>query len=280
MSGPEPGEDSDGDRIPDGVEARTGTDPRSPDTDGDGVPDGVEDRDRDGIVDPGESDPRVPGLFPGSAPHIPEPLMFDLVRGLGARRGELEVNTLLVVPVGAVPYWAPEVEWAFADGAAIELELPIHGTKLEAIKFASQLTLPSRRPHSRFTQARFIQGVQTIMEMPLHGPPLELSALYLAGLRVNPILSFGLMVGPRVHIQPEDPVALLHNLSVFADVGERATVGLETNVAVNRSGVELVALPQLHLQLGRRFRIQIGTGVSWASGGNGTVLFVLRPILE
>src|SRR5690606_33047962 len=135
---PEPHSDSDGDQVTDCVERRTGTDPRSSDSDADGVADGREDKNRDGHVDPGETDPRTPGLFPGSAPHIPEPLAFDLVRGLGARKGELEVNVLLEVPVGGVPHWAPEVEWALADGAALELELPIRGTELEAIKFASQ----------------------------------------------------------------------------------------------------------------------------------------------
>ncbi|MFO7561611.1 MAG: hypothetical protein R6X02_03120 [Enhygromyxa sp.] len=272
---PERGVDSDGDRVPDCVERRTGTDPHSPDTDQDGVADGREDANRDGVVDPGESDPRTPGLFPGSAPHIPEPLAFDLVRGLGARKGELEVNTLLIAPVGELPHWAPEVEWAFADGAAIELELPIHGTELEAIKVAGQLTLPSgrRRPS-------FIQGMQAIVETPLHGPPLELSALYLAGYRFSPILSLGWMVGARAQIQPDDPVAFLHNLSVFADADERVTVGLETNLAISPGGVEVLALPQLHLQLGRRFRIQLGVGVSWASGNNGTVVFAFRPILE
>ena len=68
--------DSDGDGIPDGVEAgrtsspddrcdgfagdadpSTRTDPTNADTDGDGIPDGAEDANRNGKVDPGESNP-------------------------------------------------------------------------------------------------------------------------------------------------------------------------------------------------------------------------------
>ncbi len=30
---------------------------------------------------------------------VPEPLMFDLVRGLGARQGELEINALAEIPL-------------------------------------------------------------------------------------------------------------------------------------------------------------------------------------
>ncbi len=71
--------DSDGDGIPDGVEAgktdsvdplcagytgdadtATRTDPTDPDSDGDGLPDGVEDANHNGRVDPGESDPLDP----------------------------------------------------------------------------------------------------------------------------------------------------------------------------------------------------------------------------
>ena len=60
--------DSDGDGIADKVEDKNGngvvdpgeTDPNKADTDGDGLPDGVEDRNKNGVVDPGETDPRLP----------------------------------------------------------------------------------------------------------------------------------------------------------------------------------------------------------------------------
>jgi parallel beta-helix repeat protein len=54
------GVDGDGDGLPDYLESETGTDPEDPDTDGDGIPDGVEDMNRNGQVDEGETDPRVP----------------------------------------------------------------------------------------------------------------------------------------------------------------------------------------------------------------------------
>jgi hypothetical protein len=52
--------DTDGDGINDLVEtAVVGTDPLNADTDGDGIPDGNEDRNQNGTVDPGETDPLV-----------------------------------------------------------------------------------------------------------------------------------------------------------------------------------------------------------------------------
>jgi hypothetical protein len=75
-------------------------------------------------------------------PHIPEPMVFDLVRPLGARRVEFEFNTLLLAPLNRrvglaneIPdsigltqergerhraEWAPEFEYAIRDGLAIE----------------------------------------------------------------------------------------------------------------------------------------------------------------
>jgi hypothetical protein len=52
--------DTDGDGIPDGIEVNvTHTSPTNPDTDGDGLPDGAEDRNWNGVVDPGETNPLV-----------------------------------------------------------------------------------------------------------------------------------------------------------------------------------------------------------------------------
>jgi len=52
--------DSDGDGIPDSGETRDGTNPFDDDTDDDGLLDGNEDKNRNGLVDPGETDPNNP----------------------------------------------------------------------------------------------------------------------------------------------------------------------------------------------------------------------------
>lgn len=49
--------DTDKDGISDKMEAKLGTDPNNPDTDGDGLDDGVENKNKNGMVDAGESDP-------------------------------------------------------------------------------------------------------------------------------------------------------------------------------------------------------------------------------
>ncbi len=278
------GKDSDQDGLEDALERETGTDPFNADSDSDSVDDGAEDRDRDGRVSPGESDPRTPGLFPGSAPHIPEPQIFDLVRGLGAERGELEVNTLVVVNArtGRVA-WAPEVEWAFAKGHAIELELPLVDRELEAVKLALQGTLPS--PWRSFTH-----GWQVFAEVGLEAGQTDGVGVYLLGQRFAARWSYLVMAGAKVPIlgagqmhleeEPRGDASALANVSLFVDVREWQTWGIETNAAVSGAGHWTVRVfPQVHLQLGERIRFQLSAGME-AQADAISALFALRGIVE
>lgn len=268
--------DSDQDGLSDRLERRTGTDPMARDTDRDGVADGVEDRNRDGVVDAGESDPRVPGLFPGSVPHIPEPMVFDLVRGLGARAGELEVNNLALVPFDGKPWrWAPELEWAFADGYAVELELPMHGRSLDAIKVALQGTLPS--PLRSFTH-----GLQVFGEVSVAGPSGDLVAVHIVGGRMGRASMLAL-IGGKLSFEGEDVVdgAGLANGSVFVDVREWLTYGVEVSVSLPRQEDASVRLtPQVHVQLHERFRVQYGPSLEITEQGRVSAAMGTRFILE
>lgn len=280
--------DSDRDGIPNAIEIASNTDPLQADTDEDGVLDGDEDLDRDGRVDVGESDPRVPGLFPGSGPHIPEPLAFDLVRGLGAHKGEFEVNDLALIDMrSGDTKWAPEAEWAVADGVAFELEVPIRNTHVEAVKVAGQWTAPTRH---RWT----LQGVQAFVEVSTDDVTPSATGVYVVGTRVNPRLSFlGMVGGTATAATRETPArsGLIANGSTFYELGERATIGVEMNLLA-RSHVpaslrrgwatpefDLRLLPQVHVQLGKRVRLQLGLGVERNDKGNAPLAGV-RVIVE
>ncbi|MBT8181470.1 MAG: hypothetical protein KJO53_07770, partial [Eudoraea sp.] len=67
--------------------------------------------------------------LPEETHDIPEPMIFDLVRELGARQGELEINVLAEFPLNNNTSrhieWAPEIEYAIWDNFAVEFELPI-----------------------------------------------------------------------------------------------------------------------------------------------------------
>lgn len=268
--------DADGDGISDSVERRTGTEPLDPDTDSDGVLDGDEDVDRDGRVEDGESDPRRAGLFIGSAPHIPEPLNFDLVRGLGAHAGELETNVLFSVRPrrggAAATTWAPEAEWAIADGFAVELELPMVDRHVHALKAAVQYTIPTR-------SESLTHGVQVIGEYLLDDDVAEVAALYLAGGSVGHVSLFA-MAGFRTTAESNAHQQVLINPSVFYDVDEAVTLGLEGNIALGLGGHHAgLLLAQIHWQVVPRFRIQLGVGSEFDGATPGGIV-VTRLILE
>jgi len=214
-------------------------------------------------------------------PRIPEPLVFDLVRPLGAKRGEFEINTLGIVPIGRAPNsavpdalglsgskfeWAPEVEWAVRDGLAIEFELPFETTTLAAYKSAVQWTFGTA------FDRHFIHGAQAIVQYDLHEESWLPTVLYLAGARFDEVWSCLAMIGVRGDTgaeQSSDRVQRLLNLSLFADVSPHATVGVETNLSTAmRGNSALMVLPQVHWELTDYFMIQTGAGGRFASDGS------------
>ncbi|MGB5229070.1 MAG: hypothetical protein WBN55_12465, partial [Eudoraea sp.] len=115
--------------------------------------------------------------FPQGIPDIPEPMVFDLVRELGARRGELEINVLAVFPLSSnsshFVEWAPEIEYAIWDNFAVEFELPIEDGTLEALKVALQYTFGKSK------SGRFIHGTQFMIEKIRNKAKWDFSLLYI-----------------------------------------------------------------------------------------------------
>lgn len=235
-------------------------------------------------------------------PIIPEPMVFDLVRPLGARKGELELNTLALKtiktgrssleetpdPFGLVPFseeqgkleWAPEVEYAFADGAAIEFELPMEGGKVEAYKLAGQYTLGALTPDG-------IHGFQSIAQYNIESQTTSVTGLYLAGYRFSERISLLSMTGVRQEIggssvrSSEERTDLLQNTTLFITVADHFIFGLETNLAYGLSGNKnLLMIPQVSYEFNDTVSVQVGIGVRRASGDTGVevgsrLIFVL-----
>lgn len=200
--------------------------------------------------------------------HIPEPMVFDLVRGLGARKGEVEANVLAGVPVsdaGDRPVaWAPEVEWAFVDGMAIEFELPFEDGDLEAYKAAAQFTIGVG------AKKKFIHGVQVIAESYDGKDRREYSALYIPAVRFGKVWSGLAMIGLRADTGRDaehDDSLLLFNPSVYADLGLRSTVGLEVNVESEFGGdTSTRVVPQIHWEFVDAFMLQAGPAAVFHDG--------------
>ena len=199
--------------------------------------------------------------------NIPEPLMFDLVRGLGAKQGELEINALADFPVNHISHreveWAPEIEYALFDGFAVELELPFENFELEAVKMAMQWTIGQSKNH------KYIHGIQVIGETMLHENITEFSFLYVPAYRFNEIWStiglFGMMIETGSDAADKKETILL-NASLFADLNNHMVLGLELNntdptlQGRDDNEMTLLVLPQCHYELESGLAFQLGAG--------------------
>ena len=193
-------------------------------------------------------------------PHIPEPLLFDLVRPLGAKKGELEVNTLAQQNVHGGPLeWAPEIEYAFADGLAFELELPTENSKITDYKIAFQGTFANN-----LNNPNMIQGWQVIATKNRETAKYSSDVLYINGYRFMGNWSTLNMIGLR---KPEfgkssNAIGLVNN-NLFYDFSPRYTLGLELNHEIDTKGVwRYSATPQVHVDLNSNITVQAGAGVS------------------
>lgn len=198
---------------------------------------------------------------------IPEPLMFDLVRGLGAKQGELEINSLADFPLNNTTSrgveWAPEIEYALFNNFAVELEFPFSNFELEAYKMAIQWTIGSSKNN------KFIHGIQVIGESYIHDDILELNFLYVPAYRFNDVWSaiglFGVMVESGADA-PNKKNTIILNASVFADINKHTIVGVEINNSdptfqkIDNNNMELLILPQGHYEFDSGFSFQFGIG--------------------
>lgn len=223
--------------------------------------------------------------LPEETHDIPEPMVFDLVRELGARQSELEINMLAEFPLNNASSrhieWAPEIEYAIWDNFAVEFELPIEDGTLEALKAGLQYTFGKSK------SGNFIHGAQFMVEKIRKTDKWDLSLLYIPAYRFNETWSVLAMLGLRQQVGSDSQnktTTLLLNASVFAEISERVTLGLEFNNSDpgnfdEEEELELLAMPQVHIEFSDHWSLQTGVGGEFTeSKVNATAAF--RMIAE
>lgn len=216
---------------------------------------------------------------------IPEPLLFDMVRPLGPRTGDLEFNTLAVFPWrrrgltgprdpfgsgtattdrGEIE-WAPEVEVALSETFAIEFELPFEGGTLEELKLGLQWTFGTALDN------QYIHGMQILLEPTPQFETWNSTLVYIGGFRFDETWSTLFMVGGRMDLEGPDNFETferLVNASLFAEVVDWLTLGVEVNVATALRGRNnYIMVPQSHIQLTDTLELQAGIGLGAAHDG-------------
>ncbi|CAI8814542.1 conserved protein of unknown function [Methylocaldum szegediense] len=210
------------------------------------------------ILDDGEDgDAALSSEFP----HIPEPMVFDLVRPLGVQRGEFEMNVLAGHSLkNGETEWAPELEYAVRDGFAIEFELPFENLSIAQYKLAVQGTLGT------LLGQRYIHGWQVIGRYDREHRDYSADALYLAGYRWNAVSSTFNMAGVRWSgIDRRDKFAGIVNTSWFYNVSDHLTFGIELDNEID-SRWRYFLIPQIHLDLTDHATLQLGVGPSRMQG--------------
>jgi hypothetical protein len=223
----------------------------------------------------------------GRGPIIPEPMVFDLVRPLNARAGQIEANVLAIFPmkrgpgnaaglpdaIGALPLpgqeqgieWAPEVEWCPRDGVTWEVEFPFIEDRLEAAKIAHQRMLGTG------FDGRFIHGWQAIGLNDFDSGTTSLAMLWVAGWRFDDTWSTLALIGARQQIGPPGfrGTEYLQNVTLFTDVSDELILGFETNYQQETTGASaLMLMPQFQWRMTRCLNFQAGAGYRFATDGN------------
>lgn len=209
-------------------------------------------------------------------PKIPEPMIFDLMRPLHAKAGELEINAVGIFPHRRRAHWAPEMEYAVADGVAVEIEFPFENLAYDSTKLGLQFRLGH--------DAHRVHGVQLLAQKSAHSSETALNALYLYGHRFNDTWSLMSMSGIQAVVGREQRPAWkgLQNLTLFHDTSDSLVTGLEVNWAFSRQEFleELLVMPQIHYKLNDSLTLQSGVGWGRDITDQGRIVYGARLILE
>ncbi|MCI4590266.1 hypothetical protein MOK15_09170 [Sphingobium sp. BYY-5] len=197
-------------------------------------------------------------------PRVPEPMVFDMMRPLGAKRGELEVNTLATTSLSGPDktiQWAPEVEYALTDGFAIEGELPFVDGRLVELKLGLQAAFGA------FNGGRSAHGVQYLGIYDRDARHYRNSFAYMLAHRYNGRWSSISMagLGDVSFSGGHGRNAAIVNHSFFYDSMEGQVLGLELNYRGGTDGYVL-AMPQIHQRLAAKINVQAGIGAERPRG--------------
>ncbi|MGS2763099.1 HAEPLYID family protein [Sinomicrobium sp. M5D2P9] len=239
--------------------------------------------------------------LPDKVPHA-EPLYLDLVRDLGARKGEKEIN------VGAdfakiknynkyaflVEYeFAPihrlglevEADFSFFKRAGGNAEVPAN--KLECLRFSSQYSFLVSTEH----QATLAVGYTQIFEFTDFNKygnnrlitGVAYNPFFIAAKRWGSDFHTLVYTGPVVGQDLADNTTGINwqiNTSFHYTIpGTGHFIGIEINKEINRGRLEMTLRPQAKIKLNHRLAVGLVTGFPMNKGPEGFSSF-LRVIYE
>ena len=216
-----------------------------------------------------------------------EPLYIDLIRDLGAHKGEHEWNIGLGLTDNFKydAYTALiEYEWAPINRLGLEVELPFTfyyrtpanrtdpapGSKLNSLKLAAQYTV---LVHPK-TQTSAALGYLHEFELPpfnqysknnwLEGHLLSPFAIVAKrwGQQIHSLLYAGPLIHHSLNSQGKTTTSAQYNLSLHYMIpGTRNFIGIETNMLQHKYGMDAVLRPQMRVGLMENLMVGIVAGI-------------------
>jgi hypothetical protein len=235
--------------------------------------------------------------LPAKVSHA-EPVFFDLIRDLGARKGERELNIgmgMVSTDAYTIQSYLVEYEFAPVNRLGVEIELPFSfhkvrenedpahtktDTGLEGIKAAFQYSFFVSEKH----QATLAVGY--IYEM--HGESFNM--LQYTGSTHNPFLIIAkrwgrlhtlLYTGPSFEsAQQHHLQALLVNTNIdYVLPGTKNFIGIELNKEITTEHLAMMVRPQIKMALSNQVALGLAIGIP-AGNTEEKLDFLLRWIYE
>jgi hypothetical protein len=210
-------------------------------------------------------------------PSIPEPMVFDLVRPLGAKSGEWEVNSLFSMPLTGDARrfsWAPETEYAFARGYAVEPQILFENGRFQGFQLTGQKTFGTlwhnKAIHGTLLRGEYIRADNRLLS----------DAVYLFGVRFNKRWSAFTISGlRRIGYWNDGRFVGLLNPTIFYHINENLQIGVENNFQLGASSANKNLLaPQVQWTLARDMQLQCGLGIEYSKGNSPRLLAICRIV--
>lgn len=234
-----------------------------------------------------------------------EPLYVDLMRDLGARKGEAEIN--VGFGIGNHKnynelYGFVEYEWAVADRVGLEVEVPfsfhqshkdsdnisLPSNKVEGLKLATQYTFLVNE------KRKLSLGVAYVHEFEFNNfKQLGKQGTVFTGMRMNPVFigaknfnQFNTMLytGPVIEHEyksGEVEVGATINASMmYVLPNSKNFIGIENNMDIDKDGFHYYLRPQLKLAIQHNLMIGLVTGVPLTKHESSKLDVMTRIIWE
>lgn len=233
-----------------------------------------------------------------------EPLYIDLIRDLGARKGEKEWNAgWLTESQNAYVGHTGFVEYEFspANRLGLEVEVPFefyqlrsendeqakeHRNRIEGIKTAAQYSFLVSQKHQLTLAAGYIHELKlhsfyTLGHMHSLVKGHEFSPFFIAAKRFGSHIHTLMYTGPLWEniLHQTTVFSYQINASVHYMLASKSFVGIEVNEEVSNHTVQLIARPQVKLVMAPNFAIGFATGIPVHAAEHG-MSFLMRMIYE